>query len=184
MSKRHFIIQCVFLSLSFCLFFSLFVSLTTSLARPVEEPQYREFTLLSTERIYHIRSGVQYNVYVEETDKPLRIYNIVYLYADFDVDALEAIPSGETITAGIEKERRSKIDVSSLKYGDQTILSFESYVYAQRRNQVIGIVVTSILSLMFSVCFFWGVISYKKKGNVIMFCGGEKDFDESTDQTE
>ena len=177
MFKRHFIFQCVIFSLLFCVCLTFTTLLAVSLGKPAAEPQYREYTLLSSERkgkrgMYRLFS-LECIVYAEETDKPLVIDSVVYPYAD--VDALELIPSGETITVGIQSENSSHYEIASLRYGDKTILSFKDYLTAHRRNKVIGIVALSIFSLIFFSLNVWGVISYVRTGYAIMFKKSEKD---------
>lgn len=178
MFKRHFIFQCVIFSVLFCVLLTFFVLVTVSYVKTTAEPQDREYTLLSSERtayysgIHRLPSPVCY-VYVEETDKPLLIDSIVFPYSD--VDALELIPSGKTITVGIQSEKSSHYEVSSLRYGDQTVLSFKDYLKAHSRNKMLGIVICSAGSLCTLAALVWGVISYVRTGYAIMFKKSEKD---------
>lgn len=172
MYKRLFIFQSAIYSVlvGVCFFFLILV--TVSLGKTAPEPQYREYTLLSSETktFYNGRNHVFSpicDVYVQETDKPLNIDSVVFRYAD--TDAIGMIPSGETITVGIQKEKSSEFEVSSLTYGDKTILSFKDYLKAHRRNKLLGIAALSVFSLIFSTYLVRSVICYIKKGYLIMF---------------
>lgn len=155
----------VIITLAF-LTFSLFCLINLTLLDKYpskDELKYEECTYIKYEYVSSGNTEHQYYIYVEEYNAPLKIDNIVINKTNEEL--LFSLNSGETIIVSIEDD--SEFYLFSISYNSKYILSYEDFLSEHDSNNVIGIIVTSIMASISLAFLIGGSIYYKKTGECL-----------------
>ena len=155
----------VIITLAF-LTFSLFCLINLTLLDKYpskDELKYEECTYIKYEYVSSGNREHQYYIYVEEYNDPLKIDNIVINKTNEEL--LFSLNSGETIIVSIEDD--SEFYLFSISYNSKYILSYEDFLSEHDSNNVIGIIVTSIMASISLAFLIGGSIYYKKTGECL-----------------
>lgn len=147
-------------------FFGSFIDLKTMDYVPEDELVYEECTFVDFKHTEepHNRGAYThyYYVYVEEYDIPLSIDSVVFDKVDQDV--FSELKPGDKITVSVDK-----MELYSISYNGENILSYEDFLTEQKESKIIEIFGSLILSC---VCFGLSIaifIYYKKTGKWLLF---------------
>ena len=127
------------------------------------ELKYEECTYIKYEYVSSGNREHQYYIYVEEYNDPLKIDNIVINKTNEEL--LFSLNSGETIIVSIEDD--SEFYLFSIYYNSKYILSYEDFLSEHNSNNVVGIIVTSIMASISLAFLIGGSIYYKKTGECL-----------------
>ena len=157
----------IFIMITLAFFgFSLFsfVNLTLINKYPsVDELYYEQCTYVNSEYVSVGRGYHNYYIYVEEYNEPLKIDNIVVNKTHEEL--LFSLNEGDIISVSIVDN--NKLNLFSISFNGEYILSYEDYLDEHNGNNIVGIVVTAVISCIALGILVFGSIYYKKTGECL-----------------
>ena len=165
--KKQKIAFIVFIAITLAfLAFSLFcfVNLTLIDKYPSsEELTYEQCTYIKSEYVSVGRGYHNYYIYVEEYNEPLKIDNIVINRTNEEL--LFSLNKGDTIIVSIYDN--GKLDLFSVSYNNDYILSYEDYLTEHNGNNTVGKISTAVMSCIALGFLVGESIYYKKTGECL-----------------
>ena len=165
--KKAFVFLCTVTLLAQGFFLSLLILLLTMDKYSEDKVLvYEDCTFIRCElkeNVTHRSRSCRYLIYTEEYDKPLEIDNIVQ--GKTNQELLLSIKQGDTIVVSIKD--KETLDLYSVSYNNEYILSYEDYLDKHNSNNKIGIIFNSVMSAILLSAFIIEVIYYKKTGRCV-----------------
>ena len=128
-----------------------------------EDLKYEQCTYVRSEYVSVGRGYHNYYIYVEEYNEPLKIDNIVINRTNEEL--LFSLNKGDTIIVSIYDN--GKLDLFSVSYNNDYILSYEDYLKEHNGNNVVGKIATAVMSCIALGFLVGGSIYYKKTGECL-----------------
>lgn len=172
MSKTTFIVSSIAILLFAFFLMFLLVGILCEQYPSEDALTFQECTFMKWEKKTAYRY-VRYFVYVEEYEAPLEIDNIVLCKVNKDI--LSQLKQGDKVTVSIS-EAKNKWKVHAISYQGTPILAFEDYIVQHKRNDRIGTVICSVLSIAFLGGFVANIVYYRKNGNIKYYKAIRKDW--------